>query len=91
TCCPTWNGGGEMVRSGPDAVALALSRHLKGDGSVSSVAAQGLASQPSLFEQAQANVNGKEHYAGRCPECNCRLTFQEGCFLCPGCGYNKCG
>ncbi|MFQ5875450.1 MAG: adenosylcobalamin-dependent ribonucleoside-diphosphate reductase, partial [Dehalococcoidia bacterium] len=50
TCCPTWNGGGEMVRSGPDAVALALSRHIKDEESVAPVAAGGVASQPSLFE-----------------------------------------
>ncbi|NJB67957.1 ribonucleoside-diphosphate reductase alpha chain [Desulfobaculum xiamenense] len=26
-----------------------------------------------------------------CPECGQELAFQEGCFLCPGCGYTKCG
>ena len=29
TCCPAWNEG-ELVKSGPDAVALVLSRHLDG-------------------------------------------------------------
>ncbi len=27
----------------------------------------------------------------RCPDCGQELVFQEGCFLCPGCGYTKCG
>ncbi|WP_459939603.1 LAGLIDADG family homing endonuclease [Desulfonatronum parangueonense] len=26
-----------------------------------------------------------------CPECKKPLIFQEGCFVCPGCGYTKCG
>lgn len=26
-----------------------------------------------------------------CPECGQELIFQEGCFLCYGCGYTKCG
>lgn len=26
-----------------------------------------------------------------CPECGCRLMFQEGCVLCPACGWSKCG
>jgi ribonucleoside-diphosphate reductase alpha chain len=29
--------------------------------------------------------------AKRCPECNQELIFQEGCFICPSCGYTKCG
>lgn len=26
-----------------------------------------------------------------CPECGEKLIFQEGCFVCQGCGYTKCG
>ncbi len=26
-----------------------------------------------------------------CPECDGELVFQEGCFVCPACGYTKCG
>lgn len=26
-----------------------------------------------------------------CPECMGELVFQEGCFVCPSCGYTKCG
>jgi ribonucleoside-diphosphate reductase alpha chain len=28
--------------------------------------------------------------AGQCPECATILVYQEGCFVCPGCGYTKC-
>ncbi|HJX69544.1 MAG TPA: vitamin B12-dependent ribonucleotide reductase [Dehalococcoidia bacterium] len=27
---------------------------------------------------------------GQCPECGNHLVYQEGCFLCPSCGYTKC-
>jgi uncharacterized Zn finger protein (UPF0148 family) len=26
-----------------------------------------------------------------CPECGCQLIHQEGCSLCPCCGYSECG
>lgn len=27
----------------------------------------------------------------QCPECGQTLLFQEGCLICPACGYSKCG
>lgn len=27
----------------------------------------------------------------KCPECGEPLLFQEGCLICPACGYSKCG
>lgn len=27
----------------------------------------------------------------KCPECGSDLIFQDGCVLCPNCGYSKCG
>jgi ribonucleoside-diphosphate reductase alpha chain len=32
-----------------------------------------------------------QHRAGQCPECGNSLVYQEGCHICPGCGYTKCG
>lgn len=29
--------------------------------------------------------------AQRCPECNEPLVFQEGCLICPACGFSRCG
>jgi ribonucleoside-diphosphate reductase alpha chain len=31
-----------------------------------------------------------KNMAGQCPECATLLVYQEGCFVCPGCGYTKC-
>ena len=90
TCCPAWNAG-ELVKSAPDAVALVLSKHLKGTETPSPVGGEELTVQTPLFTEVRSNGNGKEEYLGRCPECNTRLSFQEGCVTCHGCGYNKCG
>ena len=46
TCCPVFNGGGEMVRSSPDGVALALSRHTQESEFGSGFANQTLVAQP---------------------------------------------
>jgi ribonucleoside-diphosphate reductase alpha chain len=31
-----------------------------------------------------------KNLAGQCPDCGNILIYQEGCFICPGCGYTKC-
>jgi len=31
-----------------------------------------------------------KNLAGQCPDCGNLLVFQEGCFICPSCGYTKC-
>jgi len=33
---------------------------------------------------------GTKNFAGQCPDCGNLLVFQEGCFVCPSCGYTKC-
>ncbi len=91
TCCPVFNGGGEMVRSSPDGVALVLSRHSRESEFGAGFGNQTLVAQPSLFEHVEAKTNGKSEFLGRCKECNSTLVYQEGCVMCPGCGYNKCG
>jgi ribonucleoside-diphosphate reductase alpha chain len=31
-----------------------------------------------------------KNMAGQCPECSNMLVYQEGCYICPACGYTKC-
>ncbi len=31
-----------------------------------------------------------KNLAGQCPDCGSLLMYQEGCFICPSCGYTKC-
>ena len=94
---PVWSEG-TLVRSAPDALALALARvcgtepgspyggqyALFAKESVSTAVALPMA--PSAPGAAAALTSW-----GRCPECSGPVVYQEGCLLCRECGYNKCG
>ena len=94
TCCPAWDSG-VLVRSGPDALSLALARHTSGApqqledlGSADVAGAQlKLFSDP---KKRSLSADGSLPRS-RCPDCNTPLAFQEGCLLCTSCGWNKCG
>ena len=97
TCCPAWNEG-ELVKSGPDAVALVLSRHLQEHHEwAQATGATVVGSQvrlPQLQKNGNGNGNGNGHasaYAARCTECNGYMAYQDGCETCQECGYSKCG
>ena len=79
--CPSiaWEQG-RAVLSCADAVASVLEKHLND-------------------EESGGNGNGGKvvqdyglvkNIAGQCPDCGSLLVFQEGCFICPSCGYTKC-
>jgi ribonucleoside-diphosphate reductase alpha chain len=51
---------------------------------------------PDAIAQVLGNVTGTEISAddpmmGACPDCGAALTHQEGCLMCPACGFSKCG
>ena len=88
TCCPAWDEG-TLVRSGPDAVALAMERHVEEAGVQIQSPENGV--QMKLIGDAGSNGNG--HYTVRkCPDCNAPVIYQEGCLKCSSlsCGWNKC-
>ncbi len=94
TCCPAWDQG-TLVRSGPDAVALALERYISGEtealetAQAESVQLQFTAEPVTL--NGKVNHNGGGAYLARkCPDCNTPVIFQEGCLMCVSCGWNKC-
>ena len=95
TCCPAWDEG-TLVRSGPDAVALALERHTAGTPSREETGASSemqLKFTPQIATNGNGNGNGhvKEILnARKCPECNTPVIFEEGCMKCVACGWNKC-
>jgi ribonucleoside-diphosphate reductase alpha chain len=65
---------GKSVLSCADAIASVLEKHINGDD-----------------EGSQSRDFGiTKNLAGQCPECGNLLVFQEGCFICPSCGYTKC-
>jgi ribonucleoside-diphosphate reductase alpha chain len=90
TCCPAWDSG-TLVRSSPDALALAMERHLDAHGHrAGSGDSTGTAMQLTFTPQpVSANGNGHQP-AKKCPDCNGPVIFQEGCQSCVACGWNKC-
>ena len=99
TCCPAWDEG-TLVRSAPDAVALALERQTYGTEGRSALG-QGV--QMAFAPEVVHNGNGHSHDNGngrersvvqltgrRCPDCNTPVIYQEGCLMCISCGWNKC-
>ncbi len=87
TCCPAWDSG-TLVRSSPDALALALERHVESHTQNPSGDAVQLAFSA---QTVVTNGNGNGHLPARkCPECNTPVIFQEGCQRCVSCAWNKC-
>ena len=70
---------GKSVLSCADAIASVLEKHINGNS--------GDAGNGSKAVQDYGLV---KNIAGQCPECSSVLVYQEGCFICPGCGYTKC-
>ena len=94
---PVWDSG-VLVRSAPDALALALSRAI-GTATPNLVEAQ-----YELFDKESPEPiatitqpeeiienNSNSGFWNNCPECSGPLVSQEGCLMCRECGYNKCG
>ncbi len=65
---------GKSVLSCADAIASVLEKHIHKDDE----------------RDNNQNFGTIINLAGQCPECGNLLVFQEGCFICPSCGYTKC-
>jgi len=76
--CPSiaWEQG-KAILSCADAIASVLEKHIHGG--------DGDGDKPKIEDYGLA-----KNLAGQCPECSSTLIFQEGCFICPSCGYTKC-
>ncbi len=86
---PLWDKG-SMVLSCPDAIAKAIEGYLAGG---KSKAKDGSVIAPADASHGGNGNNGSttKDLAGICPECESVLEYVEGCVLCKGCGYSKCG
>ena len=65
---------GKSILSCADAIASVLEKHMGGEEN-----------KPKMVDYGLA-----KNMAGQCPDCGNLLVFQEGCFICPSCGYTKC-
>jgi ribonucleoside-diphosphate reductase alpha chain len=79
--CPSiaWENG-RSILSCADAIAGVLERHA------------GLAHEKGEHghEGETQDLGLVKNVAGQCPECTSLLAYQEGCLVCPSCGYTKC-
>jgi len=82
--CPSiaWEDG-HAVLSCADAIASVLEKHIKGDTGNDGNHGSDTGNRPEDYGLAR-------NIAGQCPECGNLLVYQEGCFICPTCGYTKC-
>ncbi|OGO16266.1 MAG: ribonucleoside-diphosphate reductase, adenosylcobalamin-dependent [Chloroflexi bacterium RBG_16_48_7] len=77
--CPqvSWEQG-KLVLSCADAIGSVLEKYI-----------------PDAEKEVRPAVTPKAgiagNRAGQCPDCGSLLVFQEGCHICPSCGYTKCG
>ena len=76
--CPSiaWEEG-KSILSCADAIASVLEKHVTANNDDDA--------QPKLQDYGLA-----KNLAGQCPDCGNLLSYQEGCFICNGCGYTKC-
>ncbi len=98
---PAWGEGGRSILSCPDAIGLALERYLKdsmgrrapGERQEGSAAAEAvLPTVPyTSFDCAKGTNTNQLGLCPECPECGGLLQFGEGCAVCHGCGFSKCG
>ena len=65
---------GKSILSCADAIASVLEKHIGGETTSPKTEDYGLV----------------KNLAGQCPECGNLLRYQEGCYICPSCGYTKC-
>ena len=89
TCCPAWDNG-ILVRSAPDAVALALESQTTAEAGQQRTNGAQLKLFAKSEKRAAWDLSGRQPRS-RCPDCSSPLAYQEGCLLCTGCGWNKCG
>ncbi len=75
--CPSvsWENG-RAILSCADAIGSVLEKYV-----------------PQETEQTMVHhaENSNISFTGLCPDCGNLLVYQEGCHICPSCGYTKCG
>jgi ribonucleoside-diphosphate reductase alpha chain len=86
--CPSiaWEGG-KSVLSCADAIGSVLERHASGE--VETAEKEGIPHGKASVAKSE-DFGLVRNIAGQCPDCAGLLAYQEGCFVCPNCGYTKC-
>lgn len=78
--CPSvaWEQG-RLVLSCADAIGSVLEKYINGE------------QEASIPKNIDVHAVMSKTWTGLCPDCGSSLVYQEGCHICPSCGYTKCG
>jgi len=97
--CPfiAWEKG-HAVLSCADAIASVLQKYGDGRSGGSSSDSEMLLEQdtPIVSDNNLVNnddttvIHASSGLVGQCPDCGATLVYQEGCSICPNCGFTKC-
>jgi ribonucleoside-diphosphate reductase alpha chain len=91
--------GPNKVLSVPDAVGIAIERHMLDKQGIQQELLPSN-KQDNAVEVIQTVSSGAEQIilgglqetlAGACPDCGSQLEYAEGCVKCHVCGYSECG
>jgi ribonucleoside-diphosphate reductase alpha chain len=94
---PGWGEMGRQILSCPDAIGLALERYNKDNMGIRKQKEMpaATAEAPTVpYVSSDCTAGENTNHLGLCPECpDCGglLEFGEGCAVCRGCGFSKCG
>jgi ribonucleoside-diphosphate reductase alpha chain len=80
---PGWDQSGERIHSCPDAIGIAIDRHMQ-----KRVAEKSTAPSQEGVQEPQSGAKSGE--CPQCPDCGGMLEMTEGCVSCRICGYSKC-
>ena len=89
---PSWERGGRIF-SCADALAKVIERRLLNNKKPAEDAAVAeLKAEEAPAQKTKTGVKNKlGNVVGVCPDCGGALQHVEGCMVCKGCGYSKCG
>jgi ribonucleoside-diphosphate reductase alpha chain len=96
---PGWGEMGRQILSCPDAIGLALERYNKDNRGAlkrqeeASAAVEEVTPTVAYVSSDCAKAENTNHLGlcPECPDCGGLLEFGEGCAVCRGCGFSKCG
>ncbi len=79
------------IATAPQALPAPEGTKRRGKRAVPAEPAASASPQASAAPQRPATSNQETSTGIGCPDCGSILVFAEGCLVCRGCGYNKCG
>ena len=88
---PTWAEGGKIL-SCSDAIARVIEQRIA-DHTIRGTKTKAPEASPSkeIRKVAVKVPSRMSNMVGICPDCGDGLQHVEGCMVCRGCGYSKCG